>query len=72
MSPTTAKRRSAAEECKQAADDQNGDIVALTKDPFQAAIALCGSVEPANYKRYVLPVIVLRLFSLRYDELRRH
>jgi hypothetical protein len=52
-----AKQRSAAEGCKQAADDQNGDVVALTKEPFQAAIALRGSVEPADYKRFILQSI---------------
>lgn len=52
------------------ADGQNGGIVALTKELFQAAITLRGSVEPADYKRYVLPIIFLRFLSLRYDRRR--
>jgi type I restriction enzyme M protein len=48
----------------------NGSIVALTKELFQAAIVLRGSIEPADYKRYVLPIIFLRFLSLRYDRRR--
>ena len=48
----------------------NGGIVALTKELFQAAIVLRGSIEPADYKRYVLPIIFLRFLSLRYDRRR--
>ena len=61
-----AKRKSATKKSKQAADGQNGGIVALTKELFEAAITLRGSVEPADYKRYVLPIIFLRFLSLRY------
>src|SRR3990172_7899126 len=42
----------------------------LLKELFQAAITLRGSVEPADYKRYVLPIIFLRFLSLRYDRRR--
>ena len=49
---------------------QNGGIVTLTRELFQAAITLRGSVEPADYKRYVLPIIFLRFLSLRYDRRR--
>ena len=38
---------------RQATDSQNGGVIALTKELFQAAITLRGSVEPADYKRYV-------------------
>jgi len=48
----------------------NGGIVALNKELFQAAIVLRGSIEPADYKRYVLPIIFLRFLSLRYDRRR--
>ena len=62
------------EETQQSADGQNGGpnggIVSLTKELFQAAITLRGSVEPADYKRYVLPIIFLRFLSLRYDRRR--
>ncbi|MDP1860430.1 MAG: type I restriction-modification system subunit M N-terminal domain-containing protein, partial [Gemmatimonadaceae bacterium] len=47
----------------------------LTKDLWQAAVSLRGSIEPGDYKRYVLPIIFLRFLSLRYErrreELRR-
>ena len=52
-----AKRKSATKKPKQADDGQNGGIVSLTKELFQAAIPLRGSVEPADYKRYVLPIM---------------
>src|SRR5262245_45758602 len=54
-----AKRKSATKKPKQTAEGQNGGIVTLTKELFQAAITLRGSVEPADYKRYVL----INLFS---------
>jgi len=63
-----AKRRAArSKKTKQAGNGENGGIVSLTKELFQAAITLRGSVEPADYKRYVLPIIFLRFLSLRYD-----
>ena len=65
-----AKRKSGMKEDKQGTDGQNGGIVALTKELFQAAIVLRGSIEPADYKRYVLPIIFLRFLSLRYDRRR--
>ncbi len=65
-----AKRKAGTKKAKQATDDQKGGIVGLTKELFQAAITLRGSVEPADYKRYVLPIIFLRFLSLRYDRRR--
>jgi len=65
-----ANRKSATRRSGQASDGQNGGIVSLTKELFQAAITLRGSVEPADYKRYVLPIIFLRFLSLRYDRRR--
>ena len=65
-----AKRTSGTKKAKEAANGDNGGIVALTKELFQAAITLRGSVEPADYKRYVLPIIFLRFLSLRYDRRR--
>lgn len=64
-----AKRNAGTKKSKKT-DPQNGGIVALTKELFQAAITLRGSVEPADYKRYVLPIIFLRFLSLRYDRRR--
>lgn len=65
-----AKRKTSKKKGNQKAGGENGGIVALTKELFQAAITLRGSVEPADYKRYVLPIIFLRFLSLRYDRRR--
>lgn len=65
-----AKRIAGNKKAKQAGNGENGGIVSLTKELFQAAITLRGSVEPADYKRYVLPIIFLRFLSLRYDRRR--
>lgn len=56
----------------QAAPDTaaNGSITELTKQLWQAAVTLRGSIEPADYKRYVLPIIFLRFLSLRYERRR--
>ncbi len=45
-------------------------LPALTKELWQAAVNLRGSIEPADYKRYVLPLIFLRFLSLRYERRR--
>lgn len=45
-------------------------IAALVNELFQAAVNLRGSIEPADYKRYVLPIIFLRFLSLRYERRR--
>jgi type I restriction enzyme M protein len=59
-----AKRKPKA---KEAAG--NG-VVALIKELWQAAVGLRDSIEPADYKRYVLPLIFLRFLSLRYQRRR--
>src|SRR5687767_2281060 len=46
----------------------NGGIQELLKELWNAAVALRGSIEPADYKRYVLPLIFLRFLSLRYEK----
>lgn len=48
----------------------NNGITDLTKELWQAAVNLRGSIEPADYKRYVLPIIFLRFLSLRYERRR--
>jgi type I restriction enzyme M protein len=48
----------------------NGSIVDLTKELWEAAVQLRGSIEPADYKRYVLPIIFLRFLSLRFEKRR--
>lgn len=40
------------------------------KELWQAAVQLRGAIEPADYKRYVLPIIFLRFLSLRYERRR--
>jgi hypothetical protein len=44
-----AKRKSGSKKAKGPGNGENGGIVALTKELFQAAITLRGSVEPADY-----------------------
>ena len=46
----------------------NGRVSELLKELLKAAVALRGSIEPADYKRYVLPLIFLRFLSLRYEK----
>jgi type I restriction enzyme M protein len=49
---------------------QNGNITDVLKELWQAAVNLRGSIEPSDYKRYVLPIIFLRFLSLRYERRR--
>ena len=35
----------------------NGGVTELLKELWNAAVALRGNIEPADYKRYVLPLI---------------
>lgn len=42
----------------------------LLKELWEAAVTLRGSIEPADYKRYVLPIIFLRFLSMRYEKRR--
>jgi type I restriction-modification system DNA methylase subunit len=47
---------------------KNGAASDLFNELWNAAVALRGSIEPADYKRYVLPLIFLRFLSLRYEQ----
>lgn len=47
-----------------------GGVQQFTKELWEAAVNLRGSIEPADYKRYVLPIIFLRFLSLRYERRR--
>jgi type I restriction enzyme M protein len=47
---------------------KNGGVSELLKELWNAAVALRGSIEPADYKRYVLPLIFLRFLSLRFEK----
>jgi len=51
-------------------NDGNGGTAELLKELWNAAVALRGNIEPADYKRYVLPLIFLRFLSLRYEKRR--
>src|SRR5579871_6474405 len=52
------------------ANGTGGSLKELLKELWEAAVRLRGSIEPADYKRYVLPIIFLRFLSLRYDRRR--
>jgi type I restriction enzyme M protein len=52
-------------------NNNNGSIPKLQKELWQAAVNLRGSIEPADYKRYVLPIIFLRFLSMRYENRRQ-
>ncbi len=47
-----------------------GQTAELLRELFQAAINLRGSIEPADYKRYVLPIVFLRFLSLNFEKRR--
>lgn len=63
----TAKKK-AVKKAKEPA--QTGGQAALLKELWNAAVSLRGNIEPADYKRYVLPLIFLRFLSLRYEKRR--
>lgn len=57
---------------KRKAEEKGGGngIMDLVKELWQSAVTLRGSIEPADYKRYVLPIIFLRFLSQRYERRR--
>jgi type I restriction enzyme M protein len=55
---------------KQSSPQLTNTIADLMKSLWEAAVKLRGSIEPADYKRYVLPIIFLRFLSLRYEKRR--
>jgi type I restriction enzyme M protein len=65
-----AKRQKAAQTKTTNSRGSNGSIADLTRELWQAAVTLRGSIEPADYKRYVLPIIFLRFLSLRFEKRR--
>ena len=67
--PAKAKRKSKGQPSLIEAANGNG-VVALIKELWEAAVTLRGSIEPADYKRYVLPIIFLRFLSMRYEKRR--
>lgn len=54
---------------KQKSEKKNG-ITELLNDLWQAAVSFRGSIEPSDYKRYVLPIIFLRFLSLKFERRR--
>jgi type I restriction enzyme M protein len=48
----------------------NNNHADLLRELFQAAVQLRGSIEPSDYKKYVLPLVFLRFLSLRFDHRR--
>ena len=67
--PAKAKKKSKGQGSLIEAENGNG-VVALIKELWEAAVTLRGSIEPADYKRYVLPIIFLRFLSMRYEKRR--
>ncbi len=63
-----AKGKAGTSEGKTSYKNGNGGLAELLKELWNAAVALRGSIEPADYKRYVLPLIFLRFLSLRFEK----
>jgi type I restriction enzyme M protein len=63
------KTKNTYTETQPSATNGNG-VMELVKELWQAAVNLRGSIEPADYKRYVLPIIFLRFLSLREEKRR--
>jgi type I restriction enzyme M protein len=55
---------------KGSKNTETGGVSELLKELWNAAVALRGNIEPADYKRYVLPLVFLRFLSLRYEQRR--
>ena len=64
------RRPKSSKDTAKASLPSNGSQAALIRELWQAAVNLRGSIEPADYKRYVLPIIFLRFLSLRYERRR--
>ena len=62
--------RKPTKKANEPASNGGSNIAQFTKELWQAAVNLRGSIEPADYKRYVLPIIFLRFLSLRYEKRR--
>lgn len=67
--PVKARKKNKGQPSLIEAANGNG-VVALIKELWEAAVTLRGSIEPADYKRYVLPIIFLRFLSMRYEKRR--
>jgi type I restriction-modification system DNA methylase subunit len=49
-------------------DDESMTNSNLEKELWQTAVSLRGTVAPAEYKNYVLPLLFMRYLSLRYEQ----
>jgi type I restriction enzyme M protein len=49
-------------------NEKKNGISEILKELWEAAVTLRGTIEPADYKRYVLPIIFLRFLSMRYTK----
>jgi type I restriction-modification system DNA methylase subunit len=66
-----ATTKSRTKDTQTRSNQTNGEAAnhsKLLKELFQAAAELRGSIGPADYKRYVLPLIFLRFLSERFQE----
>jgi len=59
-----------SKQSKEARPSSGGNHTQLLRELWEASVRLRGSIEPADYKRYVLPIIFLRFLSLRYERCR--
>ena len=64
-----ARKSNKAAGAAKAATPTNGHTD-LLRTLWESAVNLRGAIEPADYKRYVLPLIFLRFLSLRYERRR--
>lgn len=60
----------AKRQAKQKKKSEGNGISDLIKELWNSAVTLRGSIEPADYKRYVLPIIFLRFLSMRFEKRR--
>ncbi len=59
-----------AKQKRKVKSEKSSGIADLIRELWQAAVNLRGSIEPADYKRYVLPLIFLRFLSIRFEKRR--
>lgn len=60
----------AKKQAKNMKKAEGNGISDLIKELWNSAVTLRGSIEPADYKRYVLPIIFLRFLSMRFEKRR--
>lgn len=61
------RRKTSKGSAKASSPNSHADLI---NQLWQAAVNLRGSIEPADYKRYVLPIVFLRFLSLRFEKRR--